>query len=94
MVDNKYFFLLINETLPLIKFKAAIKKHIFKIPKRGIRYVVTNSAPIADPIKSTLYKLDAMDEYASFRSFDATENSTPIKIETMRVRRKKSAWTK
>jgi hypothetical protein len=94
MVDNKYFFLLINDILPLIKFNAAIKKHTLIIPKRGIRYVVTNSAPIADPIMSTLYKLDAMDEYARFLSFDATENSMPIKIATISVRRKKNVWIK
>jgi hypothetical protein len=65
-----------------------------KIPKRGIRYVDASKAPIAEPIKSTLYKLAAACGNDSLRNREASANSTPIRTATIKVRTKNKEWIK
>ncbi len=54
------------ETAALANVRLAIMKHTFVIPSNGMRYAVTNKAPMAEPTRSTLYKFDAIVETLPF----------------------------
>jgi hypothetical protein len=76
--EDWYCFLPTIETTALIKLKAAVTKHTFVMPRRGIRYDVTASAPIAEPMRSTLYSVEAIVVAEPRGSRDATVNSAPM----------------
>ena len=79
--------LLPNAIPPVTTFIAAMTKHVLIMPIAGIRNAAVNSAPSAEPMRSTEYKRDAMEAMPSDESDVASANSAPMTTATTQVRK-------